>query len=246
MNSLPNGQNDESESGGCGCLYILAEAGYLYLRERFRFCPRCSGFRALIPMREMDEGTILNRDTKFGIPSLCMGTFECRCCGNRQQFAQGRYPPAVRRRLREMDPNEEYYEWLTRESRLKKAKLETELAARKAEFMQAHGELTGVPRRNEAKFSDNNDHNPLVLEDCRACSGSGATSEKVCPECNGSGLTGHVIRYFENDNPIASVRVNKHGWVQCPCCGLRFLTSEADAFSARRCGRCGQRIRITG
>ncbi len=230
----------------------FALAGYLYLRltfrrhrERFRFCPRCSGFRAWIPMREMDEGTILNRDTLFAVPSLCMGTFECRCCSYRQQFEQRRYPPAVRRRLREMDPHEEYSEWLAQKYGSKKAKLETEIAARRAEFMQAHGELSGIPRRSEAQFSENNDYNPLVLENCRACSGFGSADWKVCQSCNGSGLTGHVVRYFENDNPIETIRANERGWVQCPCCERQFFASKTHAFSGHRCRRCGQRIRVT-
>jgi len=82
------------------------------LRERFRFCTCCSGIRAWVPMKELNEGTILKRDVLFGIPQLCKGNFQCRCCGLRREFEQRRRPPAVKRRLTYMDPHEEYSDWL--------------------------------------------------------------------------------------------------------------------------------------
>ena len=73
----------------------------LPFKEGFRFCPNCPGIRASIPMKELDEGTILKEDTLFGIPQLCKGNFECRYCGFRQEFEQRRLPPAVKRRWNE-------------------------------------------------------------------------------------------------------------------------------------------------
>ena len=62
--------------------------------------------------------------------------------------------------------------------------------------------LRRYPRRFAATFTDENDHNPRVLQDCPACSGSGQHCHHniasngheyalgVCAACSGTGVTG--------------------------------------------------------
>ena len=115
--------------------------------------------------------------------------------------------------------------------------------------------LMRYPRRSEARFTDGNDHNPLVLQDCPACHGSGAQSEYwaeggvqgharvVCSACGGSGATGEVEPYFPTDAPEASAPEDGEGWLTCPGCGWRFTVRDRNAWTGRRHLRCGQKIR---
>ena len=110
------------------------------------------------------------------------------------------------------------------------------------------------PRRSAATFTDENAHNPLVLQDCAVCHGNGKHCEldsvdgsyalDVCSACNGSGVTGEIERYFPDDQPEVTARTDEHGWVTCPTCGWRFAVGDSAAWSGQRHLRCGQRITI--
>lgn len=107
------------------------------------------------------------------------------------------------------------------------------------------------PRRSEAVFDDENDHNPLVLEDCPACDGSGkrctlesgAYSLDVCGSCEGSGTTFNIVRYFSEEKPVRAAVVDASGWIECPACHRRFATYDKHVWTGRR-HRCGQKIDI--
>ena len=115
---------------------------------------------------------------------------------------------------------------------------------------------TRYPRRWAAKFTDENSHNPLVLQDCPACGGRGKRCEHTrsaqgvarflveCSACSGSGVTGEVEPYFAEDPPEASSEIDSLGWLTCPNCGWRFATHHADAWTGQRHMLCGQRILI--
>ena len=69
--------------------------------------------------------------------------------------------------------------------------------------------VSKYPRRGDAIFDDGNDHNPLVLDDCPSCGGSGkrCTQESgmyvldECGACEGQGTTFNVVRYFPEERP---------------------------------------------
>src|SRR5580700_5491747 len=89
--------------------------------------------------------------------------------------------------------------------------------------------------RRDVSFTEANDHNPEVFEECPECSGSGrrsiydvdesrgskTVSRVVCGACNGTGTNGDRVHYFDNNAPIVTVPLGKDGWVTCPCCGWR-------------------------
>jgi hypothetical protein len=108
------------------------------------------------------------------------------------------------------------------------------------------------------EFTDANDHNPLVKEECPDCSGMGEREELVevatpqdprqsiqwvkCPTCGGSGHGERLVRLFDNDSPTAQAEVAADGWLTCPCCKWQFTTRDPNAWTGRRHKRCGQRI----
>jgi hypothetical protein len=115
--------------------------------------------------------------------------------------------------------------------------------------------------RRDVAFTDANDHNPMVLEECPRCSGSGRmgvydygvlpdgtpvnTHSRVeCDVCSGTGTTGERVPYFDNDSPITESAPDQDGWLTCPGCGWRFTIRDRSVWSGRRHGRCGQRIRL--
>ena len=116
--------------------------------------------------------------------------------------------------------------------------------------------LTRYPRRSAASFTEENGHNPLVLQDCALCSGKGKVCEldtsdgeqayvlDVCSACSGSGVTGEVEPYFSNDQPEVTAEADQHGWLTCPTCGWRFAIRDARAWTGRRHLQCGQRILV--
>lgn len=127
--------------------------------------------------------------------------------------------------------------------------------ARKAEIRR-RVTLLRCPRRAKAPFTDENDHNPMVLQDCPTCFGSGKVCQSrsdddgrdvldltVCATCKGSGVTGEVEPYFPRDLPEASARADAAGWLTCPGCGWRFTLRDPRAWSGRRHMRCGQKIK---
>ncbi len=116
--------------------------------------------------------------------------------------------------------------------------------------------LRTYPRRDLAQFTDENDHNPLVLGDCRRCLGSGTRcfhypdgshAHDTCDVCNGSGTSFDVESYFParvaNLDPI-DVTPNDFGWLKCPRCGVRFLPTDLRVWTGLRHRPCGQKIRV--
>lgn len=106
------------------------------------------------------------------------------------------------------------------------------------------------PRRADADLRSAPDHNPLVLEDCPTCRGSGHKCEMEpgiatlleCPDCNGEGTTYALVPRFANDNPPVGVRVGDDGWVACAHCGLRFAPTDKHRWTGLRHISCGQRL----
>ena len=126
---------------------------------------------------------------------------------------------------------------------------------RKAEIRRKL-KLTNYPRRANASFTDENDHNPLILADCPRCSGRGkvcteewqgnvqTVSLDECPICSGSETTEEIIRYFENDTPAIDVKADEDGWVKCPCCRWKFTIRDLNVWTGRRHKRCGQKLNV--
>ncbi len=116
--------------------------------------------------------------------------------------------------------------------------------------------LARYPRRAAATFTVENDHNPLVLEDCGACRGTGTQCRQEtgggadayalggCVACGGAGVTGQVEPYFSGELPETIAHADPDRWVTCPCCDVRFKTSDPAAWTGRRHLRCGQKIGI--
>jgi hypothetical protein len=117
--------------------------------------------------------------------------------------------------------------------------------------------LAKYPRRSEAVFDDANGHNPLVLEPCPSCRGSGHVCEgsmdgrayfmSECAMCEGSGVSGAVARYFPDDVaalPAIAVEVDELGWTTCPRCERRFATCSKSAWTGRRHLTCGQKLEL--
>jgi hypothetical protein len=106
------------------------------------------------------------------------------------------------------------------------------------------------PRRAAADLRSAPDHNPLVLEDCPTCHGSGHTCEiepgaarlLECPECHGDGTTYTIVPRFTNANPAVAVPVEDDGWVTCAHCGNRFAPTDKDRWTGLRHVSCGQRL----
>ncbi len=124
--------------------------------------------------------------------------------------------------------------------------------------------LRDYPRRKNADFSVDEDHNPYVLQDCRTCSGRGNVPEAThdgdwtahvhvkCPQCNGIGITGEIERYFDNTSQPIDVCCDSNGYLTCPACNWRFAAKDNSVWTGQRHitgggskGRiCGQRINI--
>ncbi len=116
--------------------------------------------------------------------------------------------------------------------------------------------ISKYPRRAQAVFNDENDHNPLVLEECAHCHGTGHVDIyeqgedfeqyvlEECPVCSGAGITGEVVPYFDNVAPAMDVKARDDGWAKCPRCGWRFSLSDAAVWTGLRHKRCGQKLNV--
>jgi hypothetical protein len=112
--------------------------------------------------------------------------------------------------------------------------------------------LSRYPRRSDAVFTDENDHNPSVLQTCPTCRGSGrfcVESERVastdaCADCEGTGIIAATEPYFSNESPEIDVMPGLDGWLECPTCGFRFSPNDRNAWTGRRHERCGQKLRV--
>jgi hypothetical protein len=111
---------------------------------------------------------------------------------------------------------------------------------------------SSFPPRTRAQFTAANDHNPLILQDCPHCRGSGKRdlwSEDArtwtldtCADCGGTGISGEVEHYFLTDTPEATAIPDAEGWLRCPGCGIVFTTRDPHRWTGYRHLRCGQRI----
>ena len=118
------------------------------------------------------------------------------------------------------------------------------------EEMQRRLLVAKYPRRSSADLRATADHNPLVLEDCPTCHGSGHKCEMEpgvatlleCPDCHGEGTTYAVVPRFTNANPPVAIRVEDDGWVTCACCRNRFAPTDKDRWTGLRHVTCGQRL----
>lgn len=115
--------------------------------------------------------------------------------------------------------------------------------------------LSKYPRRANAVFTDENDHNPLILEECPRCHGTGQVdiydentsiyALEVCPDCLETGITGEVVPYFENLSPAMEATKRDDGWTKCPRCGWRFSARDSAVWTGLRHKRCGQKLKFT-
>jgi hypothetical protein len=110
-------------------------------------------------------------------------------------------------------------------------------------------------RRWSAAFTDDNDHDPWILEDCADCSGRGTICVEengvaelgTCPTCAGRGTSGAVVRYFARSahgGAAPKEAQDEADWVRCPGCLERFELHDARAWTGRRHVGCGQSIQI--
>ena len=120
--------------------------------------------------------------------------------------------------------------------------------------------VSKYPRRNKAQFTMENDHNPLILQDCAECHGTGKRdrrydgpgSERVwalgsCDTCAGTGITGAVEPYFtspESGRPPVMAHADSEGRLRCPACEIIFHVTDPHRWTGYRHVRCGQRIRV--
>jgi hypothetical protein len=101
-------------------------------------------------------------------------------------------------------------------------------------------------------FTDENDHNPLVLETCKICFGSKyiclednlVAVKDLCDACDGLGVTGNLVRRYSEDYPAMSAIISETGWIKCPNCKVNFSTDSSQFWSGRRHITCGQKIDI--
>ncbi len=114
------------------------------------------------------------------------------------------------------------------------------------------------PRRSKAQFTAANDHNPLVLQDCPTCHGTGKRDLchdgpagecgwvlGACSDCGGTGITYEVERYFLTESPEVVAIPDAEGWLRCAGCGIVFTTRDPHRWTGYRHIRCGQRIRTS-
>jgi hypothetical protein len=130
--------------------------------------------------------------------------------------------------------------------------MKTAMLAEKKDAIRRRLLVSRYPRRDAAIFEDANDHNPLVLEDCPSCRGSGKRCSQegssyaldTCASCEGTGITFNIVPYFSSDAPAEAAIVDAAGWLKCPGCRRRFAMYDKRAWTGRR-HRCGQKIDIT-
>lgn len=114
-----------------------------------------------------------------------------------------------------------------------------------------------LPTRDEAEFTEENDHNPLIRKICPECKGyrkrdikrefpDGALSWTLtsCTACDGKGWVDGSQNYFDNDSDVVPAEVSAKGYVECPCCGWKFSIHDKHRWTGRRHMRCGQKITL--
>lgn len=118
--------------------------------------------------------------------------------------------------------------------------------------------LLGQYPPHNPQFTDENDHNPLVVAKCPVCFGTGSHCEHreesgqrvhmltVCSSCNGEQYIPEVKQMFDNNSKSMPVRSYSDGWVKCPNCGRHFALKDPNAWTGRRCRGCGQKLHVIG
>lgn len=114
-----------------------------------------------------------------------------------------------------------------------------------------------LPTRDEAEFTEENDHNPLIRKICPECKGSGKRDIKgeypdgrrtwtlsTCKTCDGNGWLEGSQKFFDNDSAAVRAKVSGMGYIECPCCGWKFSIKDRHRWTGRRHMRCGQKILI--
>lgn len=109
------------------------------------------------------------------------------------------------------------------------------------------------PRRAQANFLLDPDHNPLVLEPCAACHGRGEICREgaasylldVCDSCDGGGWSGRLTRYFPEDSEAPRRAQLSDEWLTCPSCKRRFTVRDTAVWTGFRHIKCGARIALT-
>lgn len=113
----------------------------------------------------------------------------------------------------------------------------------------------GLSFENIEWFTDENDHNPLVIPNCPHCimgkrggeyrGPNRSIAHQRCESCDGSGVdsTEEPIRLFDNEFTPEKISCNKVGHVRCPKCGIGFEYYDKKAFSGKR-HNCGQKLVI--
>jgi hypothetical protein len=124
-------------------------------------------------------------------------------------------------------------------------------------YMSEHLNVRNHSDPSDIVYSDENDHNPLVPEDCPGCFGTGKRCRLVahgagtayglerCTACAGAKTTGNLVRKYKNDSPALEAGVNEFGWTKCPGCGVNFKTTSSVSWSGLRHKTCGQKILLS-
>jgi nitrite reductase/ring-hydroxylating ferredoxin subunit len=118
--------------------------------------------------------------------------------------------------------------------------------------IKARLNLKKFPRKSQAVFLDENDHNPLVLENCPKCNGHGTyciespgmAIKEYCEECEGSGVTGNIVHYYQEELSEVEVLIDEGGWLICPRCEWKFTIRDGNVWTGKRHKRCGQKIKV--
>ena len=97
-----------------------------------------------------------------------------------------------------------------------------------------------------------------MLEDCPECRGTGKSCTRsitrkgicytlrVCVSCGRTGVTGRLVRCFDNDSPAVELVANENGFVTCPTDGCRrFTITDPDAWTGLRHKKCGQKLIVS-
>jgi len=113
----------------------------------------------------------------------------------------------------------------------------------------------GLCFRNKEFFTEENDHNPMVIPNCSHCimgrtagtygGPNRSNGHGLCVQCHGTGVAIPPIAkpMFENNSPAIPVSCNAHGFLRCPSCGFGFKYYDDRIWSGKR-HSCGQRLII--
>lgn len=113
----------------------------------------------------------------------------------------------------------------------------------------------GLSFENEEYFTEENDHNPLVIPNCPHCimgktagvsrGPNRSHAHSLCETCHGTGIATPPIPQlrFDCDSNEMDVACNKTGHVRCPQCVIGFKYYDKRAYSGKR-HNCGQKLNI--